>query len=244
MSSAPVFQTARRAEVHSRDPWSPFAYVSRQLEQVTAQLIADALPGAGGRVLDYGCAASPYRQLLSATTEYVGADLPGNPSATVEVRADGTVPLDDCSFDLVLSTQVLEHVAEPQVYLSECLRLLRPTGSLVLTTHGIMYYHPDPRDYWRWTCEGLTKVLVDEDFAIAEMKGIMGLGAAALQLLQEDLIARVPARLRRPLAGATQKLIGAIDRRYTEERRLHNALVLAVRAVKPEPGDIPEAHAR
>lgn len=40
----------------------------------------------------------------------------------------------DASFDLVVSFEVFEHLEEPEVYLSECRRVLRPRGRLVLST--------------------------------------------------------------------------------------------------------------
>ncbi len=59
----------------------------------------------------------------------------------------------------MLSTQVLEHVTDPRLYLAECHRVLRPGGPLLLSTHGIMVYHPDPVDYWRWTGAGLQRAV-------------------------------------------------------------------------------------
>ena len=87
---------------------------------------------------------------------------------------------------------MLEHVDEPQVYLSECFRVLRPEGTLVLSTHGIMYYHRDPEDHWRWTRTGLERILTAEGFSVRQMRGLMGLAAAAIQLFQIATAAKVP----------------------------------------------------
>jgi SAM-dependent methyltransferase len=137
---------------------------------------------------------------------------------------------------MVLSTQVLEHAIDPARYLSECCRLLKPGGSLVLSTHGIMYYHPDPEDYWRWTSAGLAKLVEDGGLQVADMRGVMGLAAAALQLLQWATLGHVPRRARRPYTLLMQGLIAASDRRYSEVSKVHNALVLGVKAVKPDDG--------
>ena len=48
---------------------------------------------------------------------------------------------------------------DPALYLSECFRVLRPGGRMLLSTHGMFVYHPDPDDYWRWTCAGLQHVV-------------------------------------------------------------------------------------
>ncbi|HMC40232.1 MAG TPA: class I SAM-dependent methyltransferase [Acidimicrobiales bacterium] len=227
------YLTSRPREVHSLAPWDPFSYVAGRLESLVHELGRPSTLPSGARVLDYGCATQPYRGLFGPGIEYVGADIAGNPLAQVELSEEGDVPLPDSSFDMVLSTQVLEHVVEPARYLSECRRLLKPGGSLVLTTHGIMYYHPDPEDYWRWTSAGLAKVVKDAGLHVAEMRGVMGLASAALQLLQWATLGHVPRRARRPYTIVMQRLIAASDRRHSDESRLHNALVLGVCAVRP-----------
>ncbi|MBV8159989.1 MAG: methyltransferase domain-containing protein, partial [Acidimicrobiia bacterium] len=86
--------------------------MARELENAVSRFARPAT-SAGARVLDYGCAARPYRALFGPGVEYVGADLAGNALADVLLNDDGSVPLPDAQFDLVLSTQVLEHVADP-----------------------------------------------------------------------------------------------------------------------------------
>jgi SAM-dependent methyltransferase len=44
------------------------------------------------------------------------------------------LPFDDCSFDLVLCTQVIEHLLDPQAGVRELARVLAPGGKLVLST--------------------------------------------------------------------------------------------------------------
>jgi SAM-dependent methyltransferase len=197
----------------------------------------DRLPP-GSRLLDFGCATTPYRDLVAPGVEYVGVDIPGNPNADVALSADGTVPLPDASFDMVVSTQVLEHVGDPMLYLSESFRLLRPGGKLVLTTHGIMYYHRDPADYWRWTCEGLEKIVQDVGFDVVEMRGIMGLASAAIQLFQDATVGHVPRFARNPYIMVMQAAAKSFDRRYSEEHRLQDCLVLAVCAQRPSSGPV------
>ena len=113
----------------------------------------------------------------------------------MEIGADGTVAVADASVDVVLSTQVLEHVTDPAVYLAECVRVLRPGGRLLLTTHGTMFYHPDPVDYWRWTCDGLRKAVTDAGLEVTRFEGVVGMAATGLQLVQEAFYYRLPRRL-------------------------------------------------
>ena len=189
--------------------------------------------GAGADVLDYGCADRPYRSLLPLGIRYVGADLPGNPVADIEIGEDGHVELPEASFDLVLSTQVLEHVENPDTYLSECARLLRAGGWLLVSTHGIMYYHQDPEDYWRWTRAGLEKLITNHGLEVVTNRGVLGLAAAALQILQDGTYWYLPRPARLPLVIVMQTLMVLADRLYPRANRADNSLVVAVLARKP-----------
>jgi SAM-dependent methyltransferase len=185
-------------------------------------------------VVDYGCADRPYVDFLPYGVNYVGVDLPGNPKADLELGPDGTIPLPSGSVDLVMSTQVLEHVEDPRAYLAECARVLRPGGKLLLSTHGLMYYHPDPEDYWRWTCAGLRRLLEDQGFGVVELRGLLGLVAASLQLIQDRTCWQVPRRVRRVYIAGMQLLIALSDRRDTDVSRAANSWTFAILARKAE----------
>lgn len=219
-------------DIHSARPWTQFAWVNRQLFAMVQQLIDGSALAAGQRLLDYGCAQRPYEGMVPPGVEYVGADLPGNPAADLNLRDDGTVPAPDGSFDAVLSTQVLEHVADPERYLSECARVLKPGGSLLLSTHGIMYYHRDPEDYWRWTSYGLATIVAAAGLEVTEARGVLGLAAAGLQLFQDAVQGHVPRIFRRAFFFVMQGLIYLFDRRQADQQRVDNGLVIAVRAVR------------
>lgn len=190
--------------------------------------MGDLALSSGARVLDYGCADMPYRSLLPPGVEYVGADLVGNDAASVSIKPDGTLPVPDESFDAVLSTQVLEHVQDPRVYLSECLRVLRPGGRLLLSTHGVFPYHPDPVDLWRWTCEGLRREVESAGFEILRFEGVIGLAATGAQLVQDAISYRMSPRWVPWLALFVQPIIGFLDRFETKESLSYNAQVFAL----------------
>jgi SAM-dependent methyltransferase len=54
------------------------------------------------------------------------------------VPIEGPLPLEDCSFELVWASEVIEHVADTARWLSEIRRVLAPGGRLLVTTpsHG------------------------------------------------------------------------------------------------------------
>jgi SAM-dependent methyltransferase len=221
------FLELERAYLRNPSWGHPLTHIIHELRAAVADLVPDLDLASGGTVVDYGCADLQYRDLFSDGVMYVSADLPGNPEASIEIRTDGTLPLPDASADAVFSSQVLEHVADPALYLSECLRVLRPGGKLLLSTHGIMVYHRDPVDYWRWTAEGLQRIVSQAGFRITRFEGVMGLASTGLQLFQDATGHHVPRPLRRVYLTIMQSLVALFDRQSSESRA-KNALVFAL----------------
>jgi len=114
-------------------------------------------------MLDYGAGASPYRQYFP-NADYRRADISGAESLYYKINQDSTISESDETFDLVLTTQVAEHVPNPDVYFKECFRLLKNGGRLILTTHGIWDEHGSPYDFQRWTGDGLRRDVAKAGF--------------------------------------------------------------------------------
>lgn len=186
------------------------------------------------RVVDFGCGDMPYRCLWKDhLLEYLGCDFADNESADVVINSNtGTLPLSGGSFDVAFSTQVLEHVVDPGLYLKECNRLLKPGGFLLLSTHGVWPYHPCPTDYWRWTSAGLKKIVSDAAFEIIHFRGMMGPPAFALQILQYSLLYLVPKPIHPLLTCPMQVLIRIADTVCPERVRNQDACTYFVLARK------------
>lgn len=137
-------------------------------------------------LLDYGSGGSPYRPLFP-NAAYLRADLPGAAGADFEIGSDGRIGANPGRFDLILSTQVLEHVPDAAAYLRNCFELLRPGGKLVLSTHGMFEDHACPHDYRRWTADGLKRDVAAAGFRVASAFKLTTGGRALAFLLRTKL---------------------------------------------------------
>jgi SAM-dependent methyltransferase len=176
----------------------------------------------------------PYKELFSPyVSKYVGADLNLNPKADVHFDFNSKTDLSDQYADLILSSQVLEHVDDVDSYLSESYRLLKDNGYLILSTHGYWIYHPTPGDYWRWTASGLQKTIEKHGYEIVEFTGIMGLMASGLQLFQFGLVSKFKNKY---LVGATnyffQRLVMFFDKFSSDKDRQIDASLYILVAQK------------
>lgn len=141
----------------------------------------------GTRVLDAGAGDAPYRELFQHC-EYRTADW-GQSLHLGARRADviaslDDLPLPDESFDAVLCTQVLEHVADPGAVLAELNRVLRAGGSLWLTVPLTWPLHEEPFDFFRYTPYGMTTLLGRAGFVDVDIAPLSSYFATIAQMLR------------------------------------------------------------
>jgi ubiquinone/menaquinone biosynthesis C-methylase UbiE len=128
----------------------------------------------GGRILDVGCGQKPYKHLFSFD-EYIGMDIenPGHDHSNeqIDIFYDGhTFPFSDNIYDSVICNQVLEHVFNPDHFLKEVNRVLKPRGYFLLTVPFVWDEHEQPNDYARYSSYGLTHLLKMTGFEVVEYR--------------------------------------------------------------------------
>jgi SAM-dependent methyltransferase len=126
-----------------------------------------------GRILDVGCGTKPYEKFFSFT-EYVGLEYDtgiDQDKKTADYYYSGdTFPFDDKSFDSAICNQVLEHVFNSGVFLSEINRILKPSGKLLLTVPFVWDEHEQPYDFARYSSFGLNHILSEKGFKVYHQK--------------------------------------------------------------------------
>jgi 2-polyprenyl-3-methyl-5-hydroxy-6-metoxy-1,4-benzoquinol methylase len=97
----------------------------------------------GGRILDYGCGIGNFiRRLLklSRFEDVSGMDImpvPPDLSGSVQwVQQDLNAPLQghEAQFDVIVAIEVIEHLENPRGMVRELVRMLRPGGTVIVTT--------------------------------------------------------------------------------------------------------------
>ena len=171
--------------------------ISERLRRFTTEMPYERLPildfvtevastvQPGTKVLDLGAGDAPYRELFN-DQRYVTLDRAETPhSGGVDMHgAADSIPAEDGSFDVVLCTQVLEHVAEPLDALREFRRVLRSDGLLIATVPFLWEEHETPFDYYRYTRYGIGHLLHRAGFAEVEVRPRTDCFTTVAQLLR------------------------------------------------------------
>ncbi len=172
---------------------NPFFLARRALRRE----IAAAGPELHGRLLDVGCGSQPYRDLFPACP-YTGLDIDSPRTRQLGV-ADafydgGRFPFDDAAFDSVLCNQVLEHVFNPEDFVAELCRVLKPGGRLLLTVPFVWDEHEQPWDYARYSSFGLRALLERHGFKVLRQRKLLADASLLFQLAIAYLYKVLPAR--------------------------------------------------
>ena len=143
-----------------------------------------------GQVLEAGAGGSPFgrhfRELadqwitLDIQDRYGDIDLLSDVQDMPEVESD--------SFDVVICTQVLEHLPAPGDALQEIRRVLKNDGILILSAPHLSMIHEAPHDYFRFTRFGLERLCRDDGLVPRRIEATGGIVAFLLHPLRAVLL--------------------------------------------------------
>lgn len=139
----------------------------------------------GAKVLDAGAGDCRYQELFSHAS-YESADFRkvDKPYGKLTYVCDlSSIPVEDDRFDMIICTQVLEHLPEPGLVLIELFRVLKPEGTLWLSAPLFFPEHEEPYDFYRYTRHGFEYRLKSAGFMVDEIEWMEGyFGTLSYQL--------------------------------------------------------------
>ncbi|MFF0494165.1 class I SAM-dependent methyltransferase [Nocardia sp. NPDC004068] len=218
---------------------------ARLLDRCAGQVVLEAGSGEG-----YGA-----NMIAGVAARVIGVDY--DTGAVEHVRAAyprvemiqgnlADLPVEDGTIDVVVNFQVIEHLWDQAGFLRECLRVLRPGGTLLISTPNRITFSPgrdtplNPFHTRELNAAELSELLVAAGFRVELMTGVHhGPDLLALDAKWEGSI--IDAQIRRALAGEPwpADLAADVAAVRTEDFVLRTAdidasLDLVAVAVKPE----------
>lgn len=125
-------------------------------------------PALRGTVLDMGCGVRPFESdILTYADSYTGVDWSNTLhglQADIAADLNEVLPIASASFDHVVSFEVMEHLRAPQMMLAEAFRVLKPGGTITVSTPFQWWVHEAPWDHYRYTCFGLRHLFEQAGF--------------------------------------------------------------------------------
>ncbi len=128
-----------------------------------------------GDLLDLGCGEVPlyvfYKDRVESVTCIDWSDS-GHDLRHIDFAFDLNEPisLSEKSFDTIICTDVLEHIAKPLILMNEISRLLKEKGKVII---GVPFYyclHEEPHDYYRYTKYALKRFCEKSNLKIVSIE--------------------------------------------------------------------------
>ena len=140
-----------------------------------------------GKISDVGSGASQasYHRFFKKEpdTEILALD---RATSRIDFERD-PLPYSDASVDAILAFNVFEHIFNYSNLLSEIRRVLKPGGRVYGAVPFLVGYHPDPKDFWRYTGSALQTIFKSAGFNGVEIK-ILGKGPFAASFFQIEFM--------------------------------------------------------
>lgn len=136
-----------------------------------------------GTVLDIGGRKrGEFDKPRNAVEKWIFADIEKEHNPDIVLNVSDMSQIETNSIDVVLATELFEHVKSPEKGLSECYRVLKPGGLLITSMPFLFRIHADPYDFQRWTEHKWRLELEKLGFSIVQFEAVGRFFAAAMDM--------------------------------------------------------------
>lgn len=126
-------------------------------------------------LLDLGAGRLFFKKILSTYTDnYFSLDFQKTHKDLDYIGTISHTKLKSERFDVIFSSQVLEHVSDPHESFMEMHRILKQNGIAIISVPFLMYLHNEPHDYFRYTKYALNKFAIENNFEIVTLEEVGG----------------------------------------------------------------------
>ena len=155
-----IYETFHSYELRKDLSPATYAHIA-----VTVPALIEHLSGC---CLDIGCGEMPFKSLIEKhVSSYDSIDIERR---VPEVSYVGSIQdmhmIEDGAYDSALCLEVLEHVQNPFIAVSEIHRILKKGGKLVCSVPHLSRLHEEPHDYFRYTLYGLQSLFENSGFKV------------------------------------------------------------------------------
>lgn len=189
----------------SRDP-KELGFGSRLFADLVASFYDTYIKKyARGKLIDLGCGKVPlFEAYKNYITDNICVDwentLHKNEYLDFECNLTKSLPFDDEEFDTIISSDVLEHIPQPEFLWREMFRILSIHGKLLMNIPFYYCLHEKPNDYYRYTEFALQRFVECANFKIILLKPIGGAPEILADILAKNMLllpklGRLPAIL-------------------------------------------------
>lgn len=143
----------------SRIRTSHYFFYKEQLAKIDTQSI----------VLDIGAGDRHFRDLFEKFSNYIAVDFAPYPDVSIVCDLTSSWPVRNSSVDAVIASNVFEHLPDTASALSECARILKPGGVLLIAVPFLLGVHQAPYDFVRHTNYSWKRMLEQAGFDLVEI---------------------------------------------------------------------------
>lgn len=135
-------------------------------------------------IIDIGCGDKPFEVFFSEHN-YTGVDFNPVNSTVIKHDLSNKLPFPDNSFDIIILSEVLEHVPRPFFVLEEVNRISKCESFIYISTPFALQIHGSPYDYFRYTKYFYFKISKLYDWELIEFRSSNSIFSSLLLLINQ-----------------------------------------------------------